>query len=245
MLHVLQGWESEKIEDDRFRTLPTKLQSSHAIEALWVFPYVLQALSLPSSIRYSADPENWMDENSMLSGLASKAAQMNPSLVFVGGDMQNWWPNENSAESSRNRPKGMSDEDFAVLCSKELGRRQRTDVRQSLQVLERAGIPVCYTPGNHDIGDHPDVQTLDQYAHPGGDNPGWGPLFQRVKEKGGILYLQFNSQVYWSTNGILDQYREKQLEFLQNEMSKIHDNIRRLVLLTHIPPFMESVDETW
>ncbi|CAE7820227.1 CPPED1, partial [Symbiodinium necroappetens] len=187
------------------------------------------------------DPEDWTDERNMLDGLVSKTVPLNPSFVFVGGDMQNWWPNE-GAQKDRNRPGGMSDADFQELCSKDLGRKQRASVRRSLEALEGAGIPVYYTPGNHDIGDHPDVQTLERYVGSSGEN-GWGPLFQRVKQEGGILYLQLNSQVYWSTAEVLDDYRAKQLEFLQAEVSNMQASIKRLVLLTHIPPFMSSVDE--
>ena len=46
-----------------------------------------------------------------------------------------------------------------------------------------------------------------------------------------------------STAEVLDDYRAKQLEFLQAEISNMQANIKRLVLLTHIPPFMSSVDE--
>ncbi|CAE7212569.1 Cpped1 [Symbiodinium sp. KB8] len=185
------------------------------------------------------DPEDWTAERNMLDGLVSKTVPLNPSFVFVGGDMQNWWPNE-GGQKDRNRPGGMSDADFQELCSKNLGRKQRASVREA---LEGAGIPVYYTPGNHDIGDHPDVQTLERYVTGSSGENGWGPLFQRVKQEGGILYLQFNSQVYWSTAEVLDDYRAKQLEFLQAEVSNMNSNIKRLVLLTHIPPFMSSVDE--
>ncbi|CAE7757939.1 CPPED1, partial [Symbiodinium pilosum] len=121
--------------------------------------------------------------------------------------------------------------------------KQRASVQQSVQALDRAGIPVYYTPGNHDIGDNPDAKTLAQYTRTSGDNPGWGPLFQRVLDKNGILYLQFNSQVYWSTDSFLDKHREEQLEFLKSEVGRIQSDVKRLVLLTHIPPFMDSIDE--
>lgn len=39
-------------------------------------------------------PENWKDEETMLQKLVAKAASMKPDLVFLAGDMQNWWPNE-------------------------------------------------------------------------------------------------------------------------------------------------------
>ena len=40
-------------------------------------------------------PTNWKAEETMLQGLVEKTAKMKPELVFLAGDMQNWWPNEN------------------------------------------------------------------------------------------------------------------------------------------------------
>ena len=196
----------------------------------------------PGMLNMYTHPEDWAAEETMFSRLVAKAAGLRPSLVFVGGDMQNWWPNENSS-ADRNRPrKDMPDEDFEELKRKDLGKLQRNAARRSVQTLVSAGIPVVYTAGNHDVGDFPDESTLAQYTSSDSENPGWGPLFQKVKKEDGVLYLQFNSQIYWSTEASMETHRSQQLEFLQEEMSNIGD-VRQLVLLTHIPPFMDSVDE--
>ncbi|CAJ1359720.1 unnamed protein product [Effrenium voratum] len=196
----------------------------------------------PGMLNMYTHPEDWAAEETMFSRLVAKAAGLRPSLVFVGGDMQNWWPNENSS-ADRNRPrKDMPDEDFEELKRKDLGKLQRNAARRSVQTLVSAGIPVVYTAGNHDVGDFPDESTLAQYTSSDSENPGWGPLFQKVKKEDGVLYLQFNSQIYWSTEASMETHRSQQLEFLHEEMSNIGD-VRQLVLLTHIPPFMDSVDE--
>ncbi len=59
------------------------------------------------------------------------------------------------------------------------------------------------------------------------------------------VFLQFNSQVYWSENSdILDKYRKEQFDFLESEInSLVAKRIKRLVLLTHIPPFMDTIEE--
>lgn len=188
-------------------------------------------------------PENWKDEETMLQKLVAKAASMKPDLVFLAGDMQNWWPNEKGTD--RNRIKSMTDAQFAALKAKDLGKMQRQSVRDAMSALTDAGIAVCYTPGNHDVGDDPDEKTLGQYTSSSSENPGWGPLFQRVKEENGIVFLQFNSQVYWSENSeILDKYRKEQFDFLESEInSLVAKRIKRLVLLTHIPPFMDTIEE--
>lgn len=53
-----------------------------------------------------------------------------------------------------------------------------------------------------------------------------------------------SQEVYWShADDILEKYRAEQLEFLEYEINSIPPDTKRLVLLTHIPPFMESFDE--
>lgn len=145
-------------------------------------PHVLVHITDPQlgmKNMYSTNQEDWTAEKSMLSALAKQAVGLTPDLVFVGGDMQNWWPNEKTPD--RNKPsKEMSETDFEVLKSKNLARQQRRAVREALKSVSDAGIPVYYTPGNHDIGDNPDESTLAQYIRTSGDDPGWGPLFQQV-----------------------------------------------------------------
>lgn len=183
-------------------------------------------------------PTDWSKEERMLQVLAEKAVAMKPELVFLAGDMQNWWPNEKNPEKDRNRLMNMSQSAFEDLKALNLGRKQRQSVRQCMKSLVDAKLPVYYTPGNHDIGDDPDEEMLTRYVE------GWGPLFQKVEvEESGIRFLQFNSQVYWSAAETLEKYREEQLEFLKEEVKNIPATTKLLVLLTHIPPFMDSFDE--
>lgn len=53
---------------------------------------------------------------------------------------------------SRNRIKSMTDAQFTALKAKDLGKLQRKSVRDAMSALTDAGIAVCYTPGNHDVG---------------------------------------------------------------------------------------------
>ena len=46
----------------------------------------------------------------------------------------------------------MTDAQFAALKAKDLGKMQRKSVRNAMSALTDAGIAVCYTPGNHDVG---------------------------------------------------------------------------------------------
>ena len=50
--------------------------------------------------------------------------------------------------------------------------------------------------------------------------------------------------MYWShEDETLETYRAEQLKFLESEVQKISSDTKLLVLLTHIPPFMDSFDE--
>lgn len=189
-------------------------------------------------------PTDWSKEERMLQVLAEKAVAMKPELVFLAGDMQNWWPNEKNPEKDRNRLMNMSQSAFEDLKALNLGLKQRQSVRQCMKSLVDARVPVYYTPGNHDIGDDPDDEMLTRYVSGNAEEEGWGPLFQKVEvEESGIRFLQFNSQVYWSAAETLEKYREEQLEFLKEEVKNIPATTKLLVLLTHIPPFMDSFDE--
>lgn len=190
-------------------------------------------------------PSDWSKEELMLQTLADKALAMKPQLVFLAGNMQNWWPNEKDPKKDRNRLMKMSDSAFEDLKALDLGLKQRLSVRQCMKSLVDEGIPVYYTPGNHDIGDDPDDEMLKRYMSGSAEEEGWGPLFQKVDvEESGIRFLQFNSQVYWSkADTTLEKYREEQLEFLKDEVKNIPGGTKLLVLLTHIPPFMDSFDE--
>jgi len=96
----------------------------------------------------------------------------------------------------------MSDSAFEDLKALDLGLKQRLSVRQCMKSLVDEGIPVYYTPGNHDIGDDPDDEMLKRYMSGSAEEEGWGPLFQKVDvEESGIRFLQFNSQVWWDFMG--------------------------------------------
>eukprot|EP00438_Fugacium_kawagutii_P004198 Skav215930 [mRNA] locus=scaffold226:328115:331081:+ [translate_table: standard] len=78
-------------------------------------------------------PTDWAEEETMLQKLATQTGSMKPDLVFLAGDMQNWWPNEGTP--NRNMLRGMSESDFEALKAKNLGKLQRDSVRRGVKSL--------------------------------------------------------------------------------------------------------------
>jgi Icc-related predicted phosphoesterase len=210
------------------------------------------------------DAANWDEEQAMFQGLVNAAANQQPDFLFVAGDMQNYWPNEKDMEGNRivGRSRGFGPtlpvQTDDVLKSGRLGADQRASIKDALQPA--TDLPTHFTAGNHDVGDVPDAETIAVYSHP---TEGWGPLWSSFTLNN-ILYVQFTSQFYWDhalqgtpsnpVPNILDAdmekvkadqniYLKEQLGDGQDLLKLTQDGIKRLVLLTHIPPFMDTLDE--
>jgi len=186
---------------------------------------------------YGPDPENWAAEADMFAALAAKAVELSPrpDVVLLGGDMQNFWPNEPGG-IGRNRNGHLADEQLLAL---DLGERQSKHAAEVKAFIEGQGIPVVCTPGNHDLGDVPDLGTIAKYRGR------WGPLHQVAAETPAALLLALNSQCYFdSSTPELQRCKEEQNSWLREQLdARVSDSTRLLVLLTHIPPFMAEVEE--
>lgn len=173
----------------------------------------------------------------MFSLLVKAAVKQGPDFIFIAGDMQNYWPNE-KGKVGRNRmaPKNPKQSD-RYLASGQLGVDQRAAVKRALLFAKLRHIPVYFTAGNHDLGDVPDGNTLTSYANE------WGGLWNRFWVKN-VLYLQFTSQFYWADVNSLDHTAQRkkleQNKWLLNELNNMPTATKRVVLMTHIPPFMDQ-----
>jgi Icc-related predicted phosphoesterase len=192
-----------------------------------------------------SDSTDWRKELTMFSLLVKAAVKQRPDFIFIAGDMQNYWPNEKgrTGKVGRNRmalnsPK-QSDR---YLASGQLGVDQRAAVKRVILYAKLRRVPVYFTAGNHDVGDVPDVNTLTSYAEE------WGELWNRFWVKN-VLYLQFTSQFYWdhslsAPNNILDRTAQRkkieQSKWLLHELNNMPTATKRVVLMTHIPPFMDQ-----
>jgi len=202
--------------------------------------------------QFSADPKNITQERTMASMLVQMAINLDPKPAFflVGGDMQNQWPHE-PAKSN-------------------LGTEQREAITLMLNQVKGAGIPIICTPGNHDVDDEPNSKWLTDYKDWWKDvcYPETKTLESWVAEdlvgtsedqdqqhrqlvtvekwkmdsptKGGFLFLQINSQIYWTKEKM--NVADLQTEWIKNSVSEL-DGVDHIVVLTHIPPFMNKPNE--
>lgn len=184
---------------------------------------------------YSNNPKEWSMETGLLEDLAIKVAHLAPKplFLFVGGDMQNWWPNEVGV--GRNHNAHVPDDDLFIN-GQDLGHCQREDVKRALEVVKRCDVDVVYTPGNHDVGDKPDDVTMRLYAEC------WGEHQQLVAQADGVMYLQLNSQLYFDAE-YLEEAKHAQNTWLDVQLSRVGQDTKLLVFLCHIPPFLNSADE--
>ncbi|MBE0654318.1 MAG: metallophosphoesterase [Bacteroidales bacterium] len=93
-------------------------------------------------------------------------------------------------------------------------------------------IPVFYTPGNHDVGQIPDEESLKSYVS------NYGPARFSFKHKGSI-FIGFNTSLI---KGRLDEQEQEQFEWLANEIRE-NQSSKHIILFCHYPFFNKSVDE--
>lgn len=178
----------------------------------------------------------------MFARLVNQTVQLQPkpSFILIGGDMQNFWPNEDG--DGRNANANVPN---LTMDGKDMGFRQRQDVKDKLAVATERGILVHYTPGNHDVGDEPNtnaVNTMSLYTE------NWGPQHEVVLQEDSVLYLQFNSQLYWFSDPSLSAAKQQQNAWLDTQLKRVSAaDTKLIVLMTHIPPFMNDAaeDEGW
>lgn len=96
-------------------------------------------------------------------------------------------------------------------------------------------IPVYLVPGNHDIGNEPDEQSMSEYIqHYGYDR------FSFTHR--GSLFVGFNSGFIKSSNS--HKPERDQFEWLKKTLDKNNDKeIKHIVLFCHYPFFIHTVDE--
>jgi len=155
----------------------------------------------------------------------------------MGGDMQDAWPKDE-------KPK-----DASLKAIKEAEKirsraaRQREAVKDIIKRLEKDRIPVYFTPGNHDINDVASKEDMAAYA------ANWNTrLYQRVPHSFGLatLIVELNSQLYQNALGVgAGEEKQDQNDWLAATLRAHLDpeKTRLIVVLTHIPPFLNRIDE--
>jgi len=195
---------------------------------------------------------DWSKEEGLFRDALEHIVRLNPKFVVIGGDMQHYYPKN---EGSTN----------GILSNyTEAGPMQANDCRAIISnTLVEANIPVQILPGNHDLDDAPDTNSLNYYNDQwesysrdiGGDNfaaySGREQNYQEVRGQyyhftvQGVVFIVLNSQFYYDDSDLLDSTKYKQTKWFEsiiNDIQKMSD-VKNVVVLTHIPPFGGFPDE--
>lgn len=96
----------------------------------------------------------------------------------------------------------------------------------------KPSIPVYYSPGNHDIGQIPDKESLNKYKHNYGSD--------RFSFKhNGLSFIGFNTGLIKAK---LEKPEQEQFNWLSKKLPKSR-NSQQILLFTHYPFFNKTVDE--
>lgn len=174
------------------------------------------------------------EEKNMSARLAFLATQIvpKPQFLFLGGDMQNEWPTSQGGKASD-------------------GLDQRQNLNSSvLSLVKVKSIPIVCTPGNHDVGDNPTEEDLSNYETWWHDECTPKSLTNYSQDENGaasgftmgnVLFLQIDSQLYYSDKERLNGARKAQTDWLRSTINNLAgSSIKRIMVLTHIPPFMHD-----
>uniref|UniRef100_A0A8C8R536 Serine/threonine-protein phosphatase CPPED1 n=1 Tax=Pelusios castaneus TaxID=367368 RepID=A0A8C8R536_9SAUR len=132
---------------------------------------------------------------------------------------------------------------FFVLCGDLIhgmpGSQWRKDQEQDLKnVLKNidGDIPLVFVSGNHDLGNTPTPETIDDYCKQWGDDyfSFW---------VGGVFFLVLNSQLYFDSSKCpelkkaQDEWLDAQLDVAEKQKCK------HVIVFQHIPLFLQNPDE--
>jgi len=125
--------------------------------------------------------------------------------------------------------------DFVVITGdlvNNKGNRSQVDEFKRITAKIADGIPVYYSPGNHDIGQSPEQKDIDIFISD------YGHDRFAFKHKKNLL-IGVNSCLIKSNTPKLEQ---EQFDWLKKELSK-GKRTKNIILFTHYPFFIKSSDE--
>ncbi|XP_059572822.1 serine/threonine-protein phosphatase CPPED1 isoform X2 [Alligator mississippiensis] len=132
---------------------------------------------------------------------------------------------------------------FFVLCGDLIhgmpGTQWRKDQEQDLKnVLKKVDqdIPLVFVSGNHDIGNAPTPETIDDYCKHWGDDyfSFW---------IGGVFFLVLNSQLYFNSSKC-PELKQAQDEWLNGQLAIAEkQKCKHVIVFQHIPLFLKDPDE--
>jgi len=125
--------------------------------------------------------------------------------------------------------------DFVVITGDFVhNRNSKTEINEFKRITAKINseIPVYYTPGNHDLGQIPDKQSLKEY------HKNYGRDRFAFQHKGSA-FIGFNSSLI---KGRLEKSEQKQYIWLAAKLKKSR-NADHIILFCHYPFFDKTVDE--
>jgi len=125
--------------------------------------------------------------------------------------------------------------DFVVITGDFVhNRNSKTEINEFKRITAKINseIPVYYTPGNHDLGQIPDKQSLKEY------HKNYGRDRFAFQHKGSA-FIGFNSSLI---KGRLEKSEQKQYKWLAAKLKKSR-NADHIILFCHYPFFDKTVDE--
>ena len=161
---------------------------------------------------------DWLDEQAMLNLSIREVNRLAPRFVVLTGDIQNELP--------------------ITASGQQVGAAQVVSVKQSLSLLD-GSIPLrSRTPGNHDVGDTPTLDTLDLYTRSWGADRG-------AFDEGGIRFISLDSQIYWNASSAgVSRLADEQTAWFANQLDDAAERgAAGVVVLTHIAPFVVGAQE--
>nr|XP_056722184.1 serine/threonine-protein phosphatase CPPED1 [Euleptes europaea] len=112
---------------------------------------------------------------------------------------------------------------------------QTRDLKNVLKGLSH-DVPAVFVSGNHDLGNAPTPETIDDYCQQWGDDyfAFW---------VGGVFFLVLNSQLYFDHSKCQEQKRAQDA-WLDEQLARAEGRAcRHAVVFQHIPLFLQSPDE--
>lgn len=131
----------------------------------------------------------------------------------------------------------INDKTFLFVCS--VGSQWRKDQERDLKnVLKNTdqNIPLVFVSGNHDIGNAPTRETIDNYCKSWGDDyfSFW---------VGGVFFLVLNSQLYFDSSKC-PELKQAQDVWLNEQLAVAEKHkCKHIIVFQHIPLFLREPDE--
>ncbi|CAH6786808.1 Cpped1 [Phodopus roborovskii] len=114
-------------------------------------------------------------------------------------------------------------------------KEQTKDLQQVLKAVDQ-DIPLVLVSGNHDIGNVPTAQTIEDFCQTWGDDyfSFW---------VGGVLFMVLNSQFFYDASKC-PALKQAQDQWLDQQLSIAgQQRCQHVIVFQHIPLFLKSIDE--